>query len=379
MSTSGNKIQKLESNSRIKKNIRISTHLFAIFILLFFLLVGPAASSGLNAYSQSNETSSPSENVVQTIPENPPEENLGIAEDEELVSENTSTSSGSEGSSDDQNTLNETSQKREIAETSNSQPDGDCLFDPSLPKCAPDENGNCPEGFARNGDDQCYPRHDRCPEGYHSHEDDESGKCIPDDVPCDPGYIMNPDYPSCDNKDRVCQEYPELEDCNQDNNGPDNLPYKSGYNHGCSDAKISNPDNRYINQPGKGANYHTNEFMRGYNDGFEKCSNGSNQPPSTSKGTFKVIVEVTNQSPRDILGGIVVSVDHSPENIVKADYRIYFPGGEIVSKTFTFKSSDVPVGTEFEVNIDYGDDYNQRQFGENSPEKRPEKVQFAIQ
>lgn len=377
MSISGNNIQKLELNSIIKKKIRNPTNICAIFILLFFLMVGPTASSGLNVYSQSNETGSPSENVVQTIPENPPEENVGIAEDEELVSENTLTSS-SDGNNDNQNIVNETSQKEEIAETSNSQPDGDCLFDPSLPKCAPDENGKCPDGFAMNGDGQCFPRHDRCPEGYHSHEDDESGKCIPDDVPCDPGYIMNPDYPSCENKDRVCQEHPDLEDCKQDNGGPNNLPYKSGYNHGCSDAKLSNPDNRYINQPGKGANYHTFEFLRGYNDGFEICSNGNN-PPSTSKGTFKVIVEVTNQSPQDISGGITVSVDHSPENIVKADYRVYFPGGETISKTFMFKSTDVPVGTEFEVNIDYGDDYNQYKFGENSPEKRPETVQFAIQ
>jgi hypothetical protein len=378
LSISGNNIQKLELNSIIKKKIRTPINICAIFILLLFLMVGPAASSGLNVYSQSNETGSPSENVVQTIPENPPEENVGIAEDEELVSENTLTS-GSDGNNDNQNTVNETSQKEEIAEPSNSQPDGDCLFDPSLPKCAPDENGKCPDGFAMNGDGQCFPRHDRCPEGYHSHEDDESGKCIPDDVPCDPGYIMNPDYPSCENKDRVCQEHPDLEDCKQDNGGPNNLPYKSGYNHGCSDAKISNPDNRYINQPGKGANYHTTEFLRGYNDGFETCSNGSN-PPSTSKGTFKVIVEVTNQSPQDISGGITVSVDHSPENIVKADYRVYFPGGgETISKTFMFKSTDVPVGTDFEVNIDYGDDYNQYKFGENSPEKRPEIVQFAIQ
>ena len=378
MSISGNNIQKLELNSIIKKKIRNPTNICAIFILLFFLMVGPTASSSLNVYSQSNETGSPSENVVQTIPENPPEENVGIAEDEELVSENTLTSS-SDGNNDNQNIVNETSQKEEIAETSNSQPDGDCLFDPSLPKCAPDENGNCPDGFGMNEDGQCFPHHDRCPEGYHSHEDDESGKCIPDDVPCDPGYIMNPDYPSCENKDRVCQEHPDLEDCKQDNGGPNNLPYKSGYNHGCSDAKISNPDNRYINQPGKGANYHTFEFLRGYNDGFETCSNGSN-PPSTSKGTFKVIVEVTNQSPRDISGGITVNVDHSPENIVKSAYGVYFPGGgETISKTFMFKSTDVPVGTDFEVNIDYGDDYNQYKFGENSPEKRPEVVQFTIQ
>jgi hypothetical protein len=378
LSISGNNIQKLELNSIIKKKIRNSTNICAIFILLFFLMVGPTASLDLNVYSQSNETGSPSENVVQTIPENPPEENVGIAEDEELVSENTLTSS-SDGNNDNQNIVNETSQKEEIAETSNSQPDGDCLFDPSLPKCAPDENGKCPDGFAMNGDGQCFPRHDRCPDGYHSHEDDESGKCIPDDIPCNPGYIMNPDYPSCENKDRVCQEHPDLEDCKQDDGGPNNLPYKSGYNHGCSDAKISNPDNRYINQPGKGANYHTTEFLRGYNDGFETCSNGSN-PPSTSKGTFKVIVEVTNQSPQDISGGITVSVDHSPENIVKSAYGVYFPGGgETISKTFMFKSTDVPVGTDFEVNIDYGDDYNQYKFGENSPEKRPEVVQFTIQ
>jgi len=197
-----------------------------------------------------------------------------------LVSENTSTTEEDENNENQNTLLNETSQEENIVETSDSQPDGDCLFDPSLPKCAPGENGNCPEGFARNGDDQCYPRHDRCPEGYHSHEDDESGRCIPDDVPCDPGYIINPDYPSCENKDRVCQEHPEIDECKRDDdNGSSNLSYKSGYNHGCSDAKIPNHDNRYINQPGKGASYHTSEFMRGYNDGYEKCVDDNNSSP----------------------------------------------------------------------------------------------------
>jgi hypothetical protein len=378
LSISGNKIRKLESYSRIKKKTHNITNIFTIFILLSFLTLGPTTSLDLKIYGQSNGTSLPSENAVQIILENPSEENDEIVGDEGLIAENNSTS-GSDGDSNNQNTLNETSQEaEEVVKTLNSQPDEDCLFDPSLPKCALDENGNCPEGFAMNGDGQCFPRHDRCPEGYHSHEDDESGRCIPDNISCDPGYIMNPNYHSCDNKDRVCQEHPDLEDCKQDDGGPNNLPYKSGYNNGCSDANLSDPDNRYINQPGKGANYHTSEFMRGYNDGFEKCSDGSN-PPSTLKGTFKVIVEVTNQSPRDISGGIIVSVDHSPENIVKSAYGVYFPGGETTSKIFTFKSSDVPVGTEFEVNIDYGDDYNQYKFGENSPEKRSEIVQFAIQ
>lgn len=119
--------------------------------------------------------------------------------------------------------------------------------------------------------------------------------------------------------------------------------------------------------------------MRGYNDGFESCS-GENNPssPSTSKGSFKVIVEVSNQSPRDIAGGITISVDYDPENIFKSAYDIYFPAGQMTSKTFTFKSSEVPVGKEFEVNIDYGDDYNQRLFGENSREKRSEVISFII-
>jgi hypothetical protein len=92
-------------------------------------------------------------------------------------------------------------------------PDEDCLFDPSLPKCTPGPEG-CPEGFNMNENGQCFPRHEEgCPEGYHSHEDDESGRCIPDSVPCDEGYIMNPDFPSCDRKESVCQVHPELNEC----------------------------------------------------------------------------------------------------------------------------------------------------------------------
>jgi hypothetical protein len=52
-------------------------------------------------------------------------------------------------------------------------------------------------------------------------------------------------------------------------------PYDSGYDHGCDDAKISDPNDRYINQPEKGPSFHTNEFMRGYNDGYDNCSGNS--------------------------------------------------------------------------------------------------------
>lgn len=49
-------------------------------------------------------------------------------------------------------------------------------------------------------------------------------------------------------------------------------PFESGYGHGCSDVKISNFSDRYINQPGKGPSSHTDEFMRGYNAGYNACA-----------------------------------------------------------------------------------------------------------
>jgi hypothetical protein len=91
-------------------------------------------------------------------------------------------------------------------------PDGDCLFNPSLPKCASD-NGECPDGFFQNEDGNCFPQHGRCPEGYHSHENDETGRCIPDSTPCEPGYIIGPDFPTCSQKERVCSNHPELKLC----------------------------------------------------------------------------------------------------------------------------------------------------------------------
>src|SRR5215510_942636 len=48
--------------------------------------------------------------------------------------------------------------------------------------------------------------------------------------------------------------------------------YNSGHHYGCDDAGISDPSDRYINQPGKGPSFYTNEFMDGYNDGFYQCS-----------------------------------------------------------------------------------------------------------
>jgi hypothetical protein len=65
-------------------------------------------------------------------------------------------------------------------------------------------------------------------------------------------------------------------------NASSKSPYESGYDHGCDDADISDPDDRYINQPEKGPSFHTNEFMRGYNDGFDECSDGGDSDEGTS-------------------------------------------------------------------------------------------------
>jgi hypothetical protein len=48
-------------------------------------------------------------------------------------------------------------------------------------------------------------------------------------------------------------------------------PYESGYVHGCEDSRTTDFSDRYINQPGKGPSYHTNEFMRGYDAGYNEC------------------------------------------------------------------------------------------------------------
>src|SRR5215211_6898190 len=65
-------------------------------------------------------------------------------------------------------------------------------------------------------------------------------------------------------------------------NASSKSPYESGYDHGCDDADISDPDDRYINQPEKGPSFHTNEFMRGYNDGYDACSNGGDSGSGSS-------------------------------------------------------------------------------------------------
>ena len=59
-------------------------------------------------------------------------------------------------------------------------------------------------------------------------------------------------------------------------NASSNSPYQSGRDHGCDDAGMSDVSDRYINEEGKGPSFHTSEFMRGYNAGFNECSSSGN-------------------------------------------------------------------------------------------------------
>jgi hypothetical protein len=63
-------------------------------------------------------------------------------------------------------------------------------------------------------------------------------------------------------------------------------PYDSGYNHGCDDAGLSSSD-RYINEPGKGPNFHTDEFMSGYHDGFQECGGSSGGGGGSGGGSME--------------------------------------------------------------------------------------------
>ena len=47
-------------------------------------------------------------------------------------------------------------------------------------------------------------------------------------------------------------------------------PFQAGYGHGCADSKRTLSE-RYIDQPSKGPQFHTQEFMTGYNTGFNTC------------------------------------------------------------------------------------------------------------
>jgi hypothetical protein len=51
--------------------------------------------------------------------------------------------------------------------------------------------------------------------------------------------------------------------------------YKPGYKNGCDDAGILEKADRYINKPEAEPSLNSDEFMHGYNDGFDACSSSN--------------------------------------------------------------------------------------------------------
>jgi hypothetical protein len=123
--------------------------------------------------------------------------------------------------------------------------------------------------------------------------------------------------------------------------------YQSGYDHGCDDAGISDSDERYINQPEKGPAFHTPEFMRGYDDGFESCeedtSNGS-EPSNGITGTVQSIsepVDILSHNAREDRGylHIVGEVENGSSrsiDFVKVTGTFYDTSNSVIGTDFTF-------------------------------------------
>jgi hypothetical protein len=86
--------------------------------------------------------------------------------------------------------------------------------------------------------------------------------------------------------------------------------YDSGYNHGCDDAKVADPSERYINQPEKGPNFQSDAFMQGYKSGFNSCSlqQSGSLPSSDSPSQTLSLPTMTDQGDETSFGIAIIIV-----------------------------------------------------------------------
>ena len=86
--------------------------------------------------------------------------------------------------------------------------------------------------------------------------------------------------------------------------------YDSGYNHGCDDAKLTDPSERYINQPERGPNFHSDTFMQGYKSGFNSCSvhRSNSLPPSDSQSQTPSSPIMSDQGDETSFGTAIIIV-----------------------------------------------------------------------
>ncbi len=127
-------------------------------------------------------------------------------------------------------------------------------------------------------------------------------------------------------------------------------PYDSGYDHGCDDAKISDPSDRYINQPEKGPSYHTSEFMDGYYRGFDICANDTDkendndndnnrvesQESSSSSGLKITSSSSYRQGDYFYIVGEVLNTDSNDKEYVKVIATLYDDNRNVIGTGFTY-------------------------------------------
>jgi predicted transcriptional regulator len=236
-------------------------------------------------------------------------------------------------------------------------PDGDCLFDPSLPKCAP-VDGECPDGYAMNEDGQCYPDKP-CPKGYERRDNDETGTCY-----------------------SVSEEHLKVIVQVKGANGAGKVSVE---------AKEGAGDSRFVDniQGSHVFKFYKNSMPVGaefkactYSDKLDKelCAEGKNGPESdpekmtitfSSNMGLKVIVNVKGA---DGAGKVLVRSEET-ENILSRTVD------NIKGKhTFQFKTGEVPIGGEFEACV-HSDKLGKElcMEGKNGPESDPEKVGVTFQ
>jgi hypothetical protein len=159
-------------------------------------------------------------------------------------------------------------------------------------------------------------------------------------------------------------------------------PYDSGYSHGCSDAKISNLSERYINQPGKGPSSHTFSFMHGYYNGYNACSASSPPAQQPSGPTLQqrsiTGVQPTNESWRYNAGylqgvqGAGLKGHHTVEFLqgyVKGTQQYWFNRGVAEGNNELPKSS---------TNADYIHGYNDATWGIQHKRDSPSLVKIPV-
>lgn len=169
-------------------------------------------------------------------------------------------------------------------------------------------------------------------------------------------------------------------------------PYDSGYDHGCDDAGILDPSDRYINQPEKGPSFHTDAFMQGYYDGYGACAASTESIPSSNTETFKIdatidfdrqaILEANGNNLADAWftingqrygeGSFYDMIDW----VYDDDFELRGINTNSLSRVLDLPYSLEP-GQDIQVCLNDAKGYHDCKIIVNSEEKRPEKVNFV--